>query len=323
MNRFLDVLLSFALIAGIGGGCYYLSSTGKPIDQNLDPEQIPETTQAPEPFLIEQDNQDMFRGDLILVNQDAEFHGFDEIEEQLEVLLTQKQDCRSFTVTDADVKVLPNAGEHLIQLFNAFFEVEFDDNIIVRKGFRTLEQQKNLYEKYGGDGGNVAKPGHSDMHTGLCVELDVSGSDFDGTGIYSYIPEHCGEYGLILRYPETKEEITGMAASPCYYRYVGTPHAEYIMQNGLCLEEYIALLYQYTYDGEHLKMTDHDGKVYEIYYYPADLSQDHTSIPVPEDLIYHISGNNIDGFIITVETGEVEEITEPETEELTETAMQA
>ena len=41
-------------------------------------------------------------------------------------------------------------------------------------------------------------------------------------------------------------------------------------------------------------------KNYEIYCVAADLSSN-TDIPVPSDKTYTVSGNNIDGFIVTVE----------------------
>ena len=55
-----------------------------------------------------------------------------------------------------------------------------------------------------------------------------------------WLREHCAEYGFILRYPAAKESITGRN-EPYHFRYVGTTAAEYIMERGLCLEEFIEL----------------------------------------------------------------------------------
>ena len=49
---------------------------------------------------------------------------------------------------------------------------------------------------------------------------------------------HCAEYGFIIRYPEDKEDITEINYEPWHLRYVGVPAATYIMENGLCLEEF-------------------------------------------------------------------------------------
>ena len=53
--------------------------------------------------------------------------------------------------------------------------------------------------------------------------------------------EHCQEYGFILRFPEGKEDITGVMYEPWHFRYVGVDAATYIMENGLTLEEFVEL----------------------------------------------------------------------------------
>ena len=50
--------------------------------------------------------------------------------------------------------------------------------------------------------------------------------------------EHCYDYGFILRYPEDKVRVTGIDFEPWHYRYVGYDIAQYIKQQGICLEEY-------------------------------------------------------------------------------------
>ena len=164
---------------------------------------------------------------------------------------------------------------------------------------------------------------------------ETDGEDYDGTGTYAWITENCAKYGFILRYPEGLVSKTGIQYEPWHYRYVGSPHASIIMNNDLCLEDYIELVKSYPYDGEHMRVIDYDGKIYEIYYYGEDTANDSTMVPVPNGMDYTVFGNNLDGFIITVDTGEtddgsaseeepdpVEELTEAEepteAEELTE-----
>ena len=53
-----------------------------------------------------------------------------------------------------------------------------------------------------------------------------------------WMAEHCAEYGFIIRYPEDKEDVTEINYEPWHLRYVGNPAATYIMENGLCLEEF-------------------------------------------------------------------------------------
>ena len=51
-------------------------------------------------------------------------------------------------------------------------------------------------------------------------------------------------YGFVLRYPVGKESITGIAHEPWHFRYVGTPHARFMTDQCLVLEEYVELLRQ-------------------------------------------------------------------------------
>lgn len=90
----------------------------------------------------------------------------------------------------------------------------------------------------------VALPGVSEHNAGLAVDI-LSGEyysfDDDGfknTKAYAWLSEHAAEYGFILRYPESKEDITGIIYEPWHYRFVGIYYANKVRESGLCLEEY-------------------------------------------------------------------------------------
>ena len=149
----------------------------------------------------------------------------------------------------------------IVNLFDAFYAETYDNNIIVQSGYRSQERQQELYDEDLQSTGldyseKVAKPGFSEHQTGLGIDLTLYQAEYDGTGDYSWINEHCAEYGFILRYPENKTSVTKFQFEPWHYRYVGVPHARYITDSGLCLEEYIDLLYGFPCDGEHLQITD-------------------------------------------------------------------
>ena len=55
--------------------------------------------------------------------------------------------------------------------------------------------------------------------------------------LYAWLDEHCAEYGFIKRYPTRKLLLTGWD-EPWHYRYVGKEVATFIMENGLCYEEF-------------------------------------------------------------------------------------
>lgn len=90
----------------------------------------------------------------------------------------------------------------------------------------------------------VAKPGTSDHQTGLAVDildkeyevLDYSQMD---TKFFDWLDANCAQFGFIKRYPGNKKSVTGWD-EPWHYRYVGKEAAEFIMKNGMCLEEFVA-----------------------------------------------------------------------------------
>ena len=187
-----------------------------------------------------------------------------------------------------------------------FYNKYFNDTLIIYGSFRSTEFQQQLYDDDlantgEGESTRVAKPGFSEHETGYAFDFsETENYDYDGTGDFAWINENCFKYGFIVRYTEEKEGITQIQDEPWHFRYVGIPHAYYITKNGICLEEYIDLLRSYVYEGEHLEITDDSGKSYEVYFVPSDDGSDTTMVPVPVGKEYTISGNNVDGFIVTV-----------------------
>ena len=95
-------------------------------------------------------------------------------------------------------------------------------------------------------------PGCSEHHIGLAFDITDEqqyAADYNNrhdetvadTEVYRWMAEHCAEYGFIVRYPEGKEDFYHMACYPGHFRYVGTEAAQYIMENDLCFEEFLAL----------------------------------------------------------------------------------
>lgn len=68
-------------------------------------------------------------------------------------------------------------------------------------------------------------------------------------------------------------------------------------ENGFSLEEYILFLKGCQKD-RRLVWRQDNGAVTEVYYVPA--AGDLTEVVLPPDAVYQISGNNEDGFIVTV-----------------------
>ena len=137
----------------------------------------------------------------------------------------------------------------------------------------------------------------------LHLKLAAGGYSYiSNTKPYSWLFDHMADYGFILRYPDGKTDLTGERGTFTAIRYVGLPHAKYIAENDLCLEEYLTMLRDTYVFGKNMLTYTTDSDTYKIYYVAADPSGD-TMVPVPNEGMWEISGNNIDGFIVTTYGG--------------------
>lgn len=185
------------------------------------------------------------------------------------------------------------------------------DEIVPVSGYRSAVEQTRIYENSLKENGKeftkkfVALPQHSEHQTGLAIdlglkkeEIDFICPEFPYEGICNEFRKTALQYGFIERYPKGKERITGIGHEPWHFRYVGHPHSEIIGKHGFVLEEYMDYMKQFPYNEKHLRIKSCSGD-WEIFYLPADETGE-TTVTIPSDVIYLVSGNNVDGFIITI-----------------------
>lgn len=134
---------------------------------------------------------------------------------------------------------------------NAFIQMARDAkaqgyNIRAISTYRTIEYQNKLYNNYVNSDGiekadtYSAKPGYSEHHTGLAVDVDninLSFNNFEKTKEFNWMMDNSFKYGFILRYPKDST-ITGYIYEPWHYRYVGLNIANYIHEKNITYEEY-------------------------------------------------------------------------------------
>lgn len=284
--------------SGNGGGT---NQTG-PQDPNEPQPPVVEEPSWPKEgdTLLTMTTEDMGQGELILVNNQNFYTMPDDMEDNLITIAEGKSN--SYRLRDYTSAVLPVTIEHLNDMLDAFVAQGGPDDIMVVSGWRTYETQERLFNNSAAQNGLehaqrfVAQPKGSEHHTGYAVDLwSVNNNDYlSYTEPYTWITDNCGDYGFILRYEKEKEPVTGIGEETWHYRYVGFPHAWIVAENDFCYEEYIDYLRDYPYDGEHLLYDGADGKSYEIYFVEG------LEVPVPEEGEYTVSGNNVDGFIVTV-----------------------
>ena len=141
-------------------------------------------------------------------------------------------------------------AQALCEMNAAMREVQGFRTMYLKSAYRSWSKQNTMYKNRlkknnGKDDGWVSMAGASDHQTGL--GCDVVPSNWTDRGMNEkmmkepecqWMAEHCQEYGFIIRYPADKKEFTEINTEPWHLRYVGIPAATYIMENGLCLEEF-------------------------------------------------------------------------------------
>ena len=103
-------------------------------------------------------------------------------------------------------------------------------SIRVTSAYRSIEDQRNIYNNWLLKAPaevvdeTCARPGYSEHHTGLAVDVEGSikgGRNISKTPEAAWVKENCHKYGFILRYLPETVEITGYASEPWHLRYVG------------------------------------------------------------------------------------------------------
>ena len=244
---------------------------------------------------IELEKEEIYCGNLLLVNKNYPL-----------------RDNNVKGLVPADVRfpniLMKRDAANVLQLI--FEKISAGNSIVPVSGYRSLEEQTAIYDgslKNNGENFTrkyVALPNHSEHQTGLAIDLGLNKKDIDFIrpdfpydGICDEFRRAAPDYGFTQRYAKDKEEITGISHEPWHFRYVGYPHSKIIEENSFSLEEYTEFIKAYREDCK-LVYKEAFGAEEEIYYIPAN--NDKTLIAIPENCVYQISGNNIDGFIVTV-----------------------
>ncbi len=254
--------------------------------------------------VITLEHDDIYQGEQILVNKEYSCHLNGENTVSLIDRLTG-----SYAITDDRVSLNEDIVDDVNRMLDNFYEAVGESDIMIACGYRSYDTQQELFVeevKVRGDAKEAEKwvlpPGFSEHQTGYAFDLnlnrnnDGSGIQFDGTGIYEWLHEHCWEYGFIVRYPIGRDHITGISYEPWHFRYVGLAPAAYIFECNMTLEEYIDIVH--THDAEKPLMITGEEHTWCAYYVEAGPGEN--DIYVPSDHSYTVSGDNVSGFIVTV-----------------------
>lgn len=123
--------------------------------------------------------------------------------------------------------------------------------LVLISGYRSWSEQEALYqrsfENHGFDVAEqlVARAGFSEHQTGLAADVSAMGQGceisvcFGKTEAGIWLIRNAHRFGLIVRYPEDKETITGYQYEPWHLRFVGLELASEMKERGTqTLEEF-------------------------------------------------------------------------------------
>ena len=236
-----------------------------------------DTTQVTEK-VVKYSFADTQKGTLIVVNKNNEFN-FEANESALVSISAQNYSLK-YDNMRANKTALSALNKMLGDFYNQATDKDTAKKLTICSAYRSFEEQK----------GFSFPQGRSDFHTGMLFELaiDSAGNSITGIEAFKWIYENAQNYGFVQRYPYEKSAETGVNNLDNAFRYVGVPHAKYMKEHNLCLEEYVALIQTAT------EPIVSDG--YKITYVKAN-TEGQTEITVSSNN-YIVSGDNMGGFIV-------------------------
>ena len=233
----------------------------------------------------------VYQGNLLLVNRNYPVHP-DSVKSDFVNLYEHKGLVNGYELLHTDIHL----SKEITQRFSHMIQDAKKDKVthfMISSGYRNFNEQDRLYEEKGTD---YALPaGYSEHNLGLSLDVGSTAGKMEHAPEGKWLKENAWKYGFIMRYPEDKTAITKIQYEPWHIRYVGLPHSLIMHDKNLALEEYISFLKK-----EKTISLRYNKVNYSISYYP--ISQ-HTHMKVPIEQHYEISGNNVDGIIITVMDG--------------------
>ena len=236
---------------------------------------------------IDINENQIFQGDLLLANNNFPIKQTS-IREDIVPLSSIAELKNQFGTSLDSISLSNEAG----QQFSKMMEAARKDGLIhfsVNSGFRDFDEQAKLYKEMGAS--YALPPGYSEHNLGLSIDVGSTLMKMESAPEGKWMAENAWKYGFILRYPKDKTNITGIEFEPWHFRYVGLPHSAIMKEKNFVLEEYI----DYLKKEKAVKTTIGEIEYY-ITYHPVS-----ETLEIVEPILsqYEISGNNVDGVIVT------------------------
>ncbi|MFD2657126.1 M15 family metallopeptidase [Gracilibacillus thailandensis] len=228
------------------------------------------------------------RGNLLLVNSEYPVDQ-DSIKSDIVNLFTDNELTQGYVLLESEMYLSKDVALRFSKMVAAAQE-DGVNRFLISSGFREFEKQKALYQDKGND--YALPPGHSEHNLGLALDVGSTETSMYNASEGEWIKENAWKHGFVLRYPEDKVDVTGIEYEPWHIRYVGLPHSAIMKKKKFVLEEYL----DYLKEKQKVSIEYKDEK-YTVTHYPFS---ENLTINIPQHKEYEISGNNMDGVIVTV-----------------------
>jgi len=143
------------------------------------------------------------------------------------------------------LKVMQSEGITGLQLVSAYRPYSHQRVIFDRRVRELTKQGHDKETAIHLASQSIQLPGSSEHQTGLALDVSVTGQlnqAFAETVAGQWLDTHSHRFGFIIRYPQSKTEITNIIYEPWHLRYVGIPHATIMKEQNFALEEYLSYL---------------------------------------------------------------------------------
>ncbi|MGE7762907.1 VanY-A/VanY-F/VanY-M family D-Ala-D-Ala carboxypeptidase [Peribacillus sp. NPDC097895] len=232
--------------------------------------------------------EQIYQGNLLLVNSEYPVHP-ESIKSDVINLSTHNVLTKGYGLLESAIYLSEDIARRFSEMITAA-EKEGVRNFSITSGFRDFDKQSVLYQEMGS--AYALPAGYSEHNLGLSLDVGSTQMKMAEASEGKWIEKNAWKYGFILRYPKDKTDVTGIQYEPWHIRYVGLPHSAIMKEKNFALEEYLDYLKEEKHISESI-----NGEKYSITYY--SISQSRT-FNVPDNSYFEISGNNMDGVIVTV-----------------------
>jgi len=211
---------------------------------------------------------------------------------QKELGLVRVKGTGNFKTPHSNHFLAPNAAEYFYDMMEAFVKQNESRDIFLRNAY---------YCDYS------EQVPHANVHaTGYAVDLQIMNENGQfslksNSAFYKWFIDNCNDYGFIF-VGDTQNSNTSSGYST--FRFVGTAHAGCMEIYSMDLEQYLSYISDRTPDS-YLRITDKYDVEWLIYYVKAS-SGEYTDVVVyGDESCYEISGDNLGGFIVTVNSSKL------------------